>query len=93
MLVSYERDGSITVVTIRRPERRNAVDAATASALAEAFRQFEVDAAASVAVLHGAGGCFCAGADLKALAGGERGASPRMATGRWGRRGSSWPSR
>ena len=72
MLVSYERDGSITVVTIRRPERRNAVDAATASALAEAFRQFEVDAAASVAVLHGAGGCFCAGADLKALAGGER---------------------
>ena len=73
MLVSYERAEPVVIVTIQRPERRNAVDAATASALAEAFRRFETDAAASVAVLQGADGSFCAGADLKALSAGERG--------------------
>ncbi len=72
MLVSYELDGPVAIVTVQRPERRNAVDVATASALVEAFRRFEVDAEASVAVLHGADGCFCAGADLKALSAGER---------------------
>ena len=71
MTVSYARDGSVTVVTIRRAERRNAVDGATAAALAAAFQQFEEDAGASVAVLQGDGGHFCAGADLKALADGQ----------------------
>jgi enoyl-CoA hydratase len=73
MTVSYERDGDVAVVTIRRPERRNAVDPAAARALAEAFRRFDADAGASVAVLHGEGGTFCAGFDLKALSAGDRG--------------------
>ena len=60
------------VVTIFRPERRNAVDSATAAALLAAFTAFEEDDSASVAVLTGAGGTFCAGADLKALAEGDR---------------------
>lgn len=64
--------GPVRVVTINRPERRNAVDAATASDLAAAFRDFDADPALSVAVLTGAGGHFCAGADLKALAAGDR---------------------
>ena len=59
------------MVTIDRPDVRNAVDVPTARALAAAFRRFESDAAADVAVLTGAGGTFCAGADLKAVAGGE----------------------
>ncbi|MEQ8267106.1 MAG: crotonase/enoyl-CoA hydratase family protein [Parvibaculum sp.] len=71
MLVSYEREDDIAVVTIQRPDRRNAVDAPTAQALLEAFERFESDDA-KVAVLQGAGGYFCAGADLKALAEGER---------------------
>jgi enoyl-CoA hydratase len=65
-------DGPVTVVTICRPERRNAVDAATADALLDAFRAFDADASASVAVLTGAGGSFCSGADLAHLAAGER---------------------
>ena len=69
--VSYERSGRIAVVTIRRPERRNAVDAATAAALADAFRRFDADGEAFVAVLQGEGGSFCAGADLKAISEGE----------------------
>ena len=69
--VRVERDGPVTVVTIDRPERRNAVDAPTAAALAGAFREFDRDERASVAVLTGAGGAFCAGADLKAIAAGE----------------------
>jgi enoyl-CoA hydratase len=68
-----ERDGPVTIVTINRPERRNAVDKATAAALEAAFRAFDADDSASVAVLTGAGGAFCAGADLKALAEGESG--------------------
>jgi enoyl-CoA hydratase len=59
------------VVTIDRPEVRNAVNGPTARALAEAFGRFDRDAAAHVAVLTGAGGFFCAGADLKALAAGD----------------------
>jgi enoyl-CoA hydratase len=70
-----ERDGPVTVVTIDRPRRRNAVDAPTAAALAEEFRAFDRDEAAA-AVLTGAGGAFCAGADLKAIAAGE---PPRVA--------------
>lgn len=71
--VLSERDGPVLIVTINRPERRNAVDGATAHALFDAFAAFEADDSASVAVLTGAGGAFCAGADLKALAGGESG--------------------
>jgi enoyl-CoA hydratase len=71
MTVLVERDGPVTVVTIDRPEVRNAVDARTAQALAEAFRDFDAEETASVAVLTGAAGTFCAGADLKAIAGGD----------------------
>ncbi|HUP91621.1 MAG TPA: crotonase/enoyl-CoA hydratase family protein [Solimonas sp.] len=62
----------VAVVTLDRPERRNAVDRPTAQQLADAFRAFDADASLSVAVLTGAGGHFCAGADLQAIAGGER---------------------
>ena len=67
MIVRSERRGPVTTVVIDRPEARNAVDRATANALAEAFRAFDADDSASVAVLWGAGGTFCAGADLKAM--------------------------
>jgi enoyl-CoA hydratase len=69
--VRVERDGPITTIVIHRPAARNAVDRATAEALADAFRAFDADADASVAVLYGDGGTFCAGADLKAIARGE----------------------
>jgi enoyl-CoA hydratase len=66
--VRYERVGAAAVLTIDRPERRNAVDAATARALRAGFADFEADDGARVLVLTGAGGeAFCAGADLKAL--------------------------
>jgi enoyl-CoA hydratase len=66
--VTYERRGAAAVVTIDRPERRNAVDGATAELLAEAYRSFEEDDGARVMVLAGAGEeAFCAGADLKAI--------------------------
>jgi enoyl-CoA hydratase len=69
--VRVERDGPITTVILDRPEVRNAVDRPTAEALAHAFMDFERDAGAAVAVLWGAGGTFCAGADLHALAAGR----------------------
>jgi len=65
--VHAESDGPVTIITIDRPDVRNAVDSPTAEALADAFRRFDADAAASVAVLTGADGTFCAGADLKAI--------------------------
>src|SRR5215213_5944182 len=66
--VRYERQGAAAVLTIDRPQRRNAVDAATAGALRRGFDEFESDAGARVLVLTGAGGeAFCAGADLKAI--------------------------
>jgi enoyl-CoA hydratase len=65
--VRVETDGPVTTVILARPERRNAVDRHTATALASAFRAFEADPDARVAVLWGEGGAFCAGADLKAL--------------------------
>jgi len=71
--VTSVRHGAVTVVTIDRLERRNAVDLPTAQALFNAFVAFDADPEASVAVLTGAGGHFCAGADLKALAEGQRG--------------------
>lgn len=67
MSVRYERAGHTAVITIDRPERRNAVDRATAEGLLGAWRGFEADADARVGVLTGAGGCFCAGVDLVAL--------------------------
>ena len=69
MNVRTDRDGPVLVVTIDRPEVRNAVDGPTAAALADAFRAFEADEALAVAVLTGAGNTFCAGADLKAMRG------------------------
>jgi enoyl-CoA hydratase len=72
MSVRVQREGPVSIVTIDRPEARNAVDGPTADALARAFRDFDQDEDAAVAVLTGAGGNFCAGADLKAV-GSERG--------------------
>jgi enoyl-CoA hydratase len=69
--VRVERDGPVTTVILDRPAVRNAVDGPTAALLADAFRAFEADDEARVAVLWGAGGTFCSGADLKAM-GGER---------------------
>jgi enoyl-CoA hydratase/carnithine racemase len=67
-MVTYEREGAAAVVTIDRPERRNAVDGSTAAALLEAYDRFAADDGARVMVLTGAGDeAFCAGADLKAL--------------------------
>src|SRR6185295_7293011 len=63
-------NGPVTTVVLSRPEVKNAVDRATAQALADAFRAFDADAEAKVAVLCGEGGTFCAGADLKAIAAG-----------------------
>jgi len=65
--VLYERRGPVAIVTIDRPEVRNCVDGPTAAELAEAFRRFESEQDALVAVLTGADGCFCAGADLKGV--------------------------
>lgn len=67
MSVIVEREGPVTIVTIDRPDRRNAVDFETGVRLREAFEAFEADREARVAVLTGAGGAFCAGADLKAV--------------------------
>jgi enoyl-CoA hydratase len=67
-MIRLERTGSAAVLTIDRPERRNAVDGPTAEQLGEAYREFVADDGARVLVLTGAGGeAFCAGADLKAL--------------------------
>lgn len=65
--VRVEHDGPVRTVLINRPEARNAVDRPTAAALADAFREFDADETASVAVLAGVGPAFCAGADLKAI--------------------------
>jgi enoyl-CoA hydratase len=67
MAVNVERNGPVTTVILSRPDVRNAVDGPTARALARAFEEFDDDPDASVAVLWGEGGTFCAGADLKAL--------------------------
>jgi enoyl-CoA hydratase len=67
--VQVQRDGPVYTVLLSRPERRNAVDGPTAAALADAFREFDADADACVAVLHGEGGVFCAGADLQEAGG------------------------
>jgi enoyl-CoA hydratase len=88
--VTYERRGAAAVLTIDRPERRNAVDGPTADLLAEGYERFESDDGARVLILTGAGGvAFCAGADLKAIdtlgprltaSGGPLGFTRRIAT-------------
>lgn len=77
-LVLVERREPLLIVTINRAEARNAVNGPTAAALAEAFRAFEADDALKVAILTGIGGQFCAGADLKAVAGGVAGQANRI---------------
>ncbi|MFD3473344.1 crotonase/enoyl-CoA hydratase family protein [Streptomyces sp. NPDC058695] len=72
MPVRVERRGHVTTVVLSRPEVRNAVDGPTAAELAAAFKEFDADESARVAVLWGEGGTFCAGADLKVI-GTERG--------------------
>src|SRR5262245_4163148 len=67
MSVRYEPDAPIVAITLDRPDVANAIDRPTAEALADAFRRFEADDSLSVAVLTGADGRFCAGADLKAM--------------------------
>jgi len=71
MSVRVEKQGPVTTVILSRPSARNAVEPETARSLADAFREFEADADASVAVLWGEGGTFCAGADLKAFVAGK----------------------
>jgi enoyl-CoA hydratase len=70
-MITVADDGPVRVVTIDRPALRNAVDRETAAALVDAFAAFDGDPTAAVAVLTGAGGTFCAGADLKAVASGS----------------------
>jgi enoyl-CoA hydratase len=70
--LAVTREGRTFVVAINRPERRNAVDLATARALHGAFLEFDADVEADIAILTGNGGAFCAGADLRALSEGER---------------------
>lgn len=71
MSVDFAVEGNLAIVTINRPEAKNAVNRSTADALAAAFRRFDADESLSVAILTGADGVFCAGADLKAVATGE----------------------
>ncbi|HUG59489.1 MAG TPA: crotonase/enoyl-CoA hydratase family protein [Candidimonas sp.] len=68
--ILVEKSGPVTTIIINRPEVRNALDREATQLLADAFHEFEADSNAKVAVLWGAGGAFCAGADLKELAGG-----------------------
>lgn len=67
MAVHYETDGPAAIVTLDRPEAANGIDRPTADELVAALRRFEEDESLSVAVLTGANGKFCAGADLKAM--------------------------
>jgi enoyl-CoA hydratase len=67
MAIRYDTDGPLAIVTLDRPDVANAIDRPTAEGLADAFRRFDTDDSLAVAVLTGAGGKFCAGADLKAM--------------------------
>jgi enoyl-CoA hydratase len=78
MSVRVEKKDSVTTIILARPARKNAVDRPTAAALADAFRAFDADASASVAVLWGEGGTFCAGADLQAFAGSSASEANRL---------------
>ncbi len=70
-MIRIEKDGPVFTVVLSRPQVRNAVDRSSAEALAEAFRTFDTESDARVAVLWGEGGHFCAGADLKAISDGR----------------------
>ena len=74
--ITVSREDEIVIVSINRPEARNAVDPATARKLADAFVAFDNDVSAKVAVFEGVNGTFCAGADLKAVSRGQYGAFP-----------------
>jgi enoyl-CoA hydratase len=76
--VRLERRPPLLIVAIDRPEARNAVNGPTAAALAEAFRAFEADDDLKIAILSGIGEHFCAGADLKAVAGGDTATANRL---------------
>ena len=67
MTVHFQADGPIAVVTLDRPEVKNAIDRPTATALADALRRFDADPELLVAVVTGAHGTFCAGNDLKSM--------------------------
>jgi enoyl-CoA hydratase len=82
--VRVERNGPVTTVIINRPEARNAVNGPTAAALFAAFEQFDRDDSASVAVLWGDGGTFCAGADLKSFGTADANAVHRTGPGPMG---------
>jgi enoyl-CoA hydratase len=69
--IRIEREGPVTTIVLSRPEVKNAVDRTTADELANAFRAFDKDESASVAVFYGEGGTFCSGADLKAISRGD----------------------
>ena len=71
-LVLVERDGSVLIVTINRPEARNAINRATSEAIAAAVDLLDADPAISIGILTGSGGHFCSGMDLKAFLAGER---------------------
>ena len=96
MAIRIERSDMVATIVMDRPEARNAVDGPAARALIEAFEEFERDEALRVAVLWGAGGTFCAGADLKArgtgrglrLAADGPGPSPSRRSPRW--RATRW---
>src|SRR5512137_2897402 len=76
--VTYEMRGAVAVLTINRPEARNAINRAVRDGLKEGFERFEADADAKVAILTGAGDrAFCAGMDLKEAASESRGLLPR----------------
>lgn len=77
--VRYQRHPPICVITLDRPLARNALDGPAAAALADAFRRFEADESLNVAILSGAEGHFCAGADLKAVASADPGRMNRLA--------------
>jgi enoyl-CoA hydratase len=81
--VRVERSGPVFTVLLNRPAVRNAVDGPTAHTLTEVFREFDEDPTAAVAVLHGEGGTFCSGADLKAV-GTSRGNDPESPSGPMG---------
>jgi enoyl-CoA hydratase len=94
--VTYDIDRAVCTITLNRPDKRNAVNGIVAAELREAFERFEADDALRVAILTGAGGHFCAGADLGAVGDPEAATSstPRAAAaGRWGRRAWRCPSR
>jgi enoyl-CoA hydratase len=92
--VSTEVRGRAVIVTIERPQARNAVDGPTARQLYDAFKALDADEALDVAILQGRGGAFCAGADLKGSPRGAATPSCAMATwGPWAAPGFAWASR